>query len=177
VLFAFCFFAFLIPPMTEPTPAPAAPQPPAEAPAEPTAVPRPDHQDLASLPPNGYVEGVYSLMNPQVGTTRTGKPYLKCLLRDATGEVPARQWSFTESRRGELGSTGYVWVAGHTQVYNGQVQIILEQIKPVEVSEDHIQSLLPATQQDIDAMFQELAALLRSATRTSWRSSGWRRRR
>jgi cysteine desulfurase/selenocysteine lyase len=55
------------------------------------------HVDLRSLAPNSYVDGVYSIYNPQVGATRAGKPFLKCLLRDASGEVAARQWSFEES--------------------------------------------------------------------------------
>ena len=89
------------------------------------------------------MDGIYSILNPQVGTTRAGKPYLKCLLRDATGEVPARQWTFDENTISDLGSTGFVWVAGHTQLYNDQVQLIIEQIKPAEVSEAELATLLP----------------------------------
>jgi 3'-5' exoribonuclease len=124
---------------------------------EPTQRP---HTDLRSLPPNGYVDGVYSLVNPQIGTTRAGKPYLKCLLRDATGEAAARQWTFDEASFPELEQAGFVWIAGHTQVYNGQVQIILEQIKPVEVSDEEIAALLPTTTFDIGQMYDELTAIL-----------------
>lgn len=119
-----------------------------------------EHMDLGTVPPNTYVTGVYSLQNPQVGTTRAGKPYLKCLLRDATGEAAARQWTFDESAMADLSSTGFVWIGGHTQLYNGQVQIILEQIKSVEISEDEIRALLPTTKHDIDEMFGQLKELL-----------------
>ncbi len=44
------------------------------------------HTDIRAFQPSGYVEGVYSLINPQIGTTRAGKSYLKCLLRDLTDE-------------------------------------------------------------------------------------------
>ncbi len=118
------------------------------------------HVDVRSLPPNGYVDGVYSIVNPQRGTTRAGKPYLKCLLRDATGELPARQWTIDEGAFAELGSTGFVWVAGHTQLYTGQVQLIIEQIKPVEVTEAELTALLPTTRCDIEAMFTEVKAIL-----------------
>ncbi|MFB3137676.1 MAG: hypothetical protein ACE10B_00470, partial [Phycisphaerales bacterium] len=118
------------------------------------------HVDVRSLPPNGYVDGVYSIVNPQRGTTRAGKPYLKCLLRDATGELPARQWTIDEGAFAELGSTGFVWVAGHTQLYTGQVQLIIEQIKPVEVTEAELTALLPTTRCDIEAMFTECKAIL-----------------
>ena len=118
------------------------------------------HVDIRTLPPNGYVDGIYSILNPQVGTTRAGKPYLKCLLRDATGEVPARQWTFDESTISALDSTGFVWVAGHTQLYNDQVQLIIEQIKSAEVSEAELAALLPTTRRDIGAMFEELKGIL-----------------
>lgn len=123
--------------------------------------PRP-HVDLRSLPPNGFIDGVYSILNPQIGTTRAGKPYLKCLLRDASGEVPARQWTFDEAAFDDLNRTGFVWVAGHTQLYNGQIQLILEQIKAVEVSAEEMTALLPTTTQDIDAMFEEMCSIMRS---------------
>jgi 3'-5' exoribonuclease len=118
------------------------------------------HTDIRSFAPSGYVEGIYSIINPQIGTTRGGKPFLKCLLRDATGEVVTRQWSFDESTFPELSTAGFVWAAGHTQVYNGQVQFIVEQIKPVEVDEDELQALIPSTSGNIEEMFQETRAIL-----------------
>jgi 3'-5' exoribonuclease len=118
------------------------------------------HVDLRSLTPNSYVDGVYSIYNPQVGATRAGKPFLKCLLRDASGEVAARQWSFDESAFESVAATGFVWIAGHSQLYNGQVQIIIEQIKSVEVSEEEMTALMPTTSKNIDEMFDGVKAIL-----------------
>ena len=115
-----------------------------------------DHTDIRSFPSSGYVEGVYCIINPQIGTTRTGKPYLKCLLRDATGEIVARQWSLDERAFGELSEARFVWAAGHIQLYNGQVQFIVEQVKPVEVGEDELADLLPTTSGNIEEMFVEV---------------------
>ena len=42
-----------------------------------------------------------------------------------------------------LRATGFVWIAGHTQVYNNQAQLIIEQIKGVEVTAEEITALLP----------------------------------
>ena len=118
------------------------------------------HVDIRSFQPNAYVEGTYAVVNPQLGTTRAGKPFLKCLLRDASGECPARQWTVDERAFELVGSTGFVWIAGHTQVYDGQVQLILEDIRPVEVSEADLQQLLPSTNEDIDTMFAEVCSVL-----------------
>lgn len=128
------------------------------------------HTDISTFPPNAYVEGVYSIVNPQIGTTRAGKAYLKCLLRDATGEVVTRQWSFDENVLGELADAGFVWAAGHTQVYNGQVQFIVEQIKPVEIEEEELAALLPSTRHNIDDMFQELSGIMRSLKHPAMRA-------
>lgn len=120
------------------------------------------HAHLRTLAPNTYVDGVYSLYNPQVGTTRAGKPYLKCILRDATGEVNARLWTFEPTAFPDLERAGFVWVAGSTEMFNGQIQFKLDQIKPVEVSEEEMAALLPTTSKNIEEMFCEVQRLLRS---------------
>ena len=52
-----------------------------------------------------------------------------------------------------MGSTGFVWAAGHTQLYNGQLQLIVEQLKPVQVGQDELAALLPSTNRNIDEMY------------------------
>src|SRR5262245_57476451 len=106
------------------------------------------HANLRSLPPNTYVDGVYSLYNPQVGTTRSGKPFLKCVLRDATGEMNARLWTFETAAFADLERAGFVWVAGSTELFNGQMQFKLDQIKAVDLGADEITALLPTTTKD-----------------------------
>ena len=130
------------------------------APAAGGAAASTPHKNIDSFGANEFVEGVYSIFNPQLGSTRSGKPFLKCLVRDATGEVAARQWSFEESQLPEVSSTGFVWLAGHTQTYNGQIQLIIEQIRAVEVSQQEMVSLLPTTAHDIDEMFDDVKAML-----------------
>ncbi len=132
------------------------------APTQTSATPKRPHSDVRSLAPNTYVDGVYSLYNPQIGTTRQGKPYLKCILRDASGEVNARLWTFEPAAFPELERAGFVWVAGSTELFNGQLQFKLDQIKAVEIGPDEMTALLPTTTKNIDEMFVEVQRLLRS---------------
>jgi 3'-5' exoribonuclease len=120
--------------------------------------------NLRDVAPNSYVDGIYSLLNPQLGSTRGGKVFFKCLLRDATAEVAARQWTFDEATFEDVCRTGFVWIAGHTQMYNSQVQLIIEQIKCVEVTPEDITALLPTTTRDINQMWNELCTIMRSVT-------------
>jgi 3'-5' exoribonuclease len=120
------------------------------------------HMAIRDLVPNTYVNGTYSLVNPQMGVTRAGKPFFKALIRDATGEVPVRVWTFDEAQMPEVARTGFVFVSGQTQAYNGQVQLIAETIRGVDVEQKDLQRLLPVTKGDIRSMMDEVAALLRS---------------
>ncbi len=122
----------------------------------------PGHMNLGEMTPNTYVEGTYAIVNPQVGTTRGGKPFLKCLLRDATGESAARMWSFEEASLESISATGFVQIRGNSQLYNGQVQLVIEQIRSVEVGASELTRLLPSTSKDIDEMFAALRTKMTS---------------
>ncbi|MFM7052427.1 MAG: 3'-5' exoribonuclease YhaM family protein, partial [Planctomycetota bacterium] len=128
------------------------------------------HQKVVSLGDRTYVEGVYSIVNPQLAQTRNNKPYLKCMIRDASGEITARAWSFEEPQFEQIANAGFVFLRGSTQAYQGQVQLIIEQIEPREVSVEEMRELLPATMKDIDAMFARVAELLRSMQHPAMRA-------
>lgn len=130
-------------------------------PGEKSAAPTP-HIDLRDLKPQVYIDGVYALVNPQIGVTRQQKPYFKGLLRDASGEVPVRAWTFDPATFHEVSRTGFVRVSGQAQDYNGQVQVIAEVLRSVEVEPHELRRLLPSTSRDIDAMFADMVGIMRS---------------
>ncbi|MCX5663478.1 MAG: hypothetical protein NTY97_02100, partial [Planctomycetota bacterium] len=101
------------------------------------------HINVRDLKVGAFVDGIYSLVNPQTAVTRGGKCYFKALIRDATGEAAARKWTFEESNLQDVSATGYARVVGRVELYNGQNQIVLEQIQGVEVSAEDLVSLLP----------------------------------
>ena len=128
------------------------------------------HMPVEHIRPHTYVDGVYSLVNPQVGTAKNGKHFLKAMIRDATGELAIRQWTFDESQIGEISRTGFVWLGGQAQEYNGQVQIVVDTIRAVEVELEDLARLLPTTHHDIPAMFAELSRILRSVSHPGMRA-------
>jgi 3'-5' exoribonuclease len=84
------------------------------------------------------------------------------LLRDATGEVSARLWTFEASAFSDLERAAFVWIAGSTELFNGQMQLKLDQIKPIEITEEEMTALLPTTSKDINAMFEEVCQIMRT---------------
>jgi len=107
-----------------------------------------------------FVRGVFSIANTQMGQTRQGKPYLRCLLGDRSGEVAGRMWTVEESVFRRLPTEGFVYVEGETQPYQGELQLIIHSIETVEPSPEEMKDLLPCTQRDVNAMFAEVTAML-----------------
>ena len=106
------------------------------------------------------VEGAFSISNAQLGTTQKGKPYLRCLLGDKTGQVAGRMWSIEEAVYRRLPTDGFVWMEGETQAYQGELQIIVHTIQPLEPTPDQLRELMPASARDPMEMFAEVRALL-----------------
>ena len=106
--------------------------------------------------------GTFSIMNAQMGRTRNGDPFLKCLLGDKTASLPARKWSFSEELFRRLPTDGFVYVEGTTQPYQGELQLIVDTIEPTEPAPEELRELLPSTSRDVDEMFASVRALLES---------------
>lgn len=108
------------------------------------------------------IDGVFAVQNCQLAKTKNGKPYIKCLLADKTGRTPGRMWNTTEEQFQTLPTDGFVWIAGQTQPYQGEMQVIIHDIRPFEPTASDLAELLPSTEYDIDQMFSEVLLLLQS---------------
>ncbi|MBL8990582.1 MAG: HD domain-containing protein [Phycisphaerae bacterium] len=107
-----------------------------------------------------YVSGLFCISNAQLGRTKNDKPFLKCLLRDKTGEVAGRMWSIEPEHFKRIPTEGFVYVEGETQPYQGELQLIIRNVDPVEPSLDEMRELLPTSQRPPEEMFGELVGLL-----------------
>ena len=117
---------------------------------------------ITDFGPTERFDGVFTLANAQLGTTRAGKPYLRCLLSDKSGQLPARMWSISEELFRKLPTDGFVFAEGDTQPFQGELQLIVQNIQPITPSAKQLTELLPTTSRDIDEMFKEVVSLLDS---------------
>jgi len=106
------------------------------------------------------IEGLFAITNCQIGRTRNDKPYLRCLISDASGELAARMWSVDENITSRLPTDGFVWLEGETQPYQGEMQLIIHAIDKADPSPDDMRALLPASKHDPKKMFAEVSELL-----------------
>jgi len=117
---------------------------------------------VSDMTGQGFVHGVYALVNPQIGTTRNGEPFLKCLLRDSTGEAIGRLWRFDPSTMQDITSTGFVRIEGSQETYQEKLQIKIGEIWSHDPSSEELKELLPSTRKDINEMFASVEVLLQS---------------
>lgn len=115
---------------------------------------------ISDMQNNQLVEGVFTINNCQLGKTKNGKPFLKCLVGDRSCKTPGRMWSITEDQFKTLPTDGFAWIEGQSQPYQGQLQIIIQQIRAVEPTEADLMELLPTTENDIDQMYADVCGIL-----------------
>lgn len=106
------------------------------------------------------VRGLFSISNAQIGKTRQDKPYLRCIIGDKSGEMPARMWSIDEATFRRLPTDGFVYLEGETQPYQGEVQLIIHSIDAAEPSPEEMKDLLPCAKRPIEDMWSELLSIL-----------------
>jgi len=115
--------------------------------------------ELGEPPQN--LAGTFAIINKQLGTTRESRKYfLKCLVGDKSGQVPARMWTIDEATYSSLPTDGFVYLEGQTQAYQGEIQLIISRIEPIEPNAEQIRELLPASVRPVAEMFDELCTLL-----------------
>src|SRR5215831_16837996 len=109
------------------------------------------------LEPPQDLLGDFAIINKQLGTTRDQRKYfLKCLIGDKTGQIPARMWTIDEATYNSLPTDGFVYVEGQTQAYQGEIQFIITKIRPVQPTPEEIRDLLPCSARPAEDMFAEL---------------------
>jgi 3'-5' exoribonuclease len=116
-------------------------------------------RDLGEPPQD--IAGEFAIINKQLGTTKDQRKYfLKCLIGDKTGQIPARMWTIDEATYSSLPTDGFVYVEGQTQAYQGELQFIIQRIRPIQPTPEQMRDLLPCSARDSEEMFAELTAIL-----------------
>lgn len=106
------------------------------------------------------VSGAFAIANAQLGKTKQDKPFLKCLIGDKTGQVPARMWSIDPAHFRRLPTDGFVYIEAETQPYQGELQLIIQVIDPIEPRVEDLGELIPCAPRPVDEMFAELVTVL-----------------
>jgi 3'-5' exoribonuclease len=121
--------------------------------------------DLARLDENHLLESHYLVLSKQQRTTRTAKPYLSLILGDNSGQIEARVWDPTDSRIAADFSKGdVIKVRAAVSKFEGVLQLKIERLRKLAITEFDRSDLLPATTYDVAELWSKLEAAVASFT-------------
>lgn len=111
---------------------------------------------LRDCQPGDLVEDVFVISQKQFSTTSTSKNYIKAFVADKTQNVTARIWNANRQLFEMLPDSGFVLLRGRLENYQGNLQMIIEDIRPCAMGDFDIADLIPHTKRDIPAMRKRL---------------------
>ena len=119
-----------------------------------------DAQTLATLREGEAVDAVFACVRKERLLARSGTPYLTLELRDQSGSVTGRVFRDADLFAGCFQRGDLVRVRGRAELFREELQIAVERISSVEVSDDEAIRFLPVSRRDVDELegfFEHLA--------------------
>lgn len=105
---------------------------------------------------------LYRIAQKDLRTTSTGSLYIHAVLADATGQILGRMWNASQEIYDSLPEGGVLWFRGRVESYKGTPQFIIDGVRAAEPGSFDPTAFLPATGQDVAAMWEELKTILRT---------------
>ena len=119
--------------------------------------------DLASFDEGRQFEGFFLVLQKQLRTTKTNKPYLSLNVGDKTGQMEARVWEPGDPRIAKDFDKGDVVKArGTVSRFDDRLQMKIEQLRKAHAGEVDKADLLPSTTYDVKELWSQLQACVES---------------
>ena len=120
------------------------------------------HRFIAELHPGEVLEDqVFLIRSKDLRTTTTGNLYIHAILVDRTGELVARAWQATQDGFNAMPEGGFMCFKGRAENYKGNLQFIIDAMRPAESDSFNLADFLPATKRDINEMWARVQEILR----------------
>lgn len=111
-----------------------------------------DAQTIATLRDGDAVQAVFACVRKERLIARTGDPYLTLELRDQAGSAKGRVFRDADLLGGRFERGDLVRVRGRAETFRGELQIAVEDIARVGLSESEAARFLPVSRRDLDEL-------------------------
>jgi 3'-5' exoribonuclease len=108
------------------------------------------------------LDDVFMVTEKQLRANRQGNTYLQVELRDRTGCISARLWNVGEPMFRTFEEGDFLRCKGKVQLYQGSLQVILNQIDRVTNNQVELADFLPQTEKDVNRLLERLRGFLLS---------------
>ncbi len=118
------------------------------------------HKFINEIGAGETVNGVYVVREPILRSTTRGDLYIAMFLCDRTGQLNGRMWQATETVYKALPKPGFVHVQGRSELYQNNLQLVVNTIAAVDPSKVNVEDYLAHTDKDCDQMFKEVQEIV-----------------
>jgi 3'-5' exoribonuclease len=114
------------------------------------------HKFINEIGAGETIDDIYLVREPVLRSTTKGDFYIAMFLSDRSGQLSGRMWQATEAVYKALPKPGFVRVQGRSELYQNNLQIVVNNISVVDSSKVSIEDFLARTDKDTDQMFEEV---------------------
>jgi len=118
------------------------------------------HKFINQIEPGEVVDGIYMVKEPILRSTTRGDLYIAMFLCDRTGQLNGRMWQATEVIYKALPKPGLIHIQGRSELYQNNLQIVVNGVSVVDASKIDLQDFLARTDKDTDQMFEEVKKIV-----------------
>jgi len=118
------------------------------------------HKFINEIEPGQTIDDIYMVKDPILRSTTRGDLYIAMFLSDRTGQLNGRMWQATEAIYKALPKPGFVHVQGRSELYQNNLQIIVNNISVIDASKVCLDDFLARTDKDTTQMFDEVKKIL-----------------
>jgi len=113
------------------------------------------HKFINEIEPGQTIDDVYMVRDPILRSTTRGDLYIAMYITDRTGQLNGRMWQATEAVYNAIPKPGFVQIQGRSELYQNNLQIIINHVAPVDPDKVSLADFLAQTDKDTAKMFEE----------------------
>ena len=114
------------------------------------------HKFINEIGPGEQIDDIYMVREPILRSTTRGDLYIAMFLSDRSGQLNGRMWQATEAAYKSLPKPGFIHIQGRSELYQNNLQIVINNIGVVDASKVSLEDFLARTDKDVKQMFDDV---------------------
>lgn len=119
-----------------------------------------EHKFINQISAGQTINDIYMVKDPILRSTARGDLYIAMYLSDKTGQLNGRMWQATEEVYSALPKPGFVHIQGRSELYQNNLQVIINNITVIDPEKVDTDDFLPRTQKNVKQMFEEVKQIV-----------------
>ena len=118
------------------------------------------HKFINKVEPGEIIDDIYMVKDPILRSTTRGDLYIAMFLCDKSGQLNGRMWQASETVYKSIPKPGFVHIQGRSELYQNNLQIIVNNISSIAPEKVNIDDFLARTKKNVSQMFEEVTRMV-----------------